>query len=75
MSRKARSATQGPLDYINAKKTFFSSISSQMTQEISIHREIAYKHVVKFQSFFEDSDNVYILLELCRRRVLYHERN
>jgi len=40
-----------------------------MTQEISIHREISYKNVVKFQSFFEDSDNVYILLELCRRRV------
>ncbi|XP_052245171.1 serine/threonine-protein kinase PLK1-like isoform X2 [Dreissena polymorpha] len=41
-----------------------------MTQEISIHREITYKHVVKFHSFFEDSDNVYILLELCRRRSL-----
>ncbi|XP_060561432.1 serine/threonine-protein kinase PLK1-like [Ruditapes philippinarum] len=42
----------------------------KMTQEISIHREISYKHVVKFHSFFEDPDNVYILLELCRRRSL-----
>lgn len=42
----------------------------KMTQEISIHREVSYKHVVKFHSFFEDADNVYILLELCRRRSL-----
>ena len=40
-----------------------------MTQEISIHRGVKHKHVVAFSSFFEDRDNVYILLELCRRRV------
>ncbi|XP_064602321.1 serine/threonine-protein kinase PLK1-like [Liolophura sinensis] len=42
----------------------------KMTQEISIHRSLAHLHVVKFHSFFEDKDNVYILLELCRRRSL-----
>lgn len=42
---------------------------SQMTQEIAIHRSITHKHIVAFHSFFEDSDNVYIILELCRRRV------
>lgn len=42
----------------------------KMTQEISIHRSISHKHIVKFHSFFEDMDNVYILLELCRRRSL-----
>lgn len=40
-----------------------------MTQEICIHRSLAHKHIVKFASYFEDDDNVYILLELCRRRV------
>lgn len=44
----------------------------QMTQEISIHRSVSHKHIVKFHSFFEDMDNVYILLELCRRRVSCH---
>lgn len=43
-----------------------------MTQEISIHRSVSHKHIVKFHSFFEDMDNVYILLELCRRRVSSH---
>lgn len=42
----------------------------KMTQEISIHRSVSHKHIVKFHSFFEDMDNVYILLELCRRRSL-----
>ncbi|KAK7099028.1 serine/threonine-protein kinase PLK1-like [Littorina saxatilis] len=42
----------------------------KMSQEIAIHRSLDHKHVVNFHSFFEDSDNVYILLELCRRRSL-----
>jgi len=41
----------------------------QMTQEINIHRSVGHKHIVGFHGFFEDNDNVYILLELCRRRV------
>ena len=41
----------------------------KMTQEITIHRELHHKHIVGFSSFFEDSDNVYIVLELCRKRV------
>ncbi|XP_068213543.1 serine/threonine-protein kinase PLK1-like isoform X2 [Palaemon carinicauda] len=42
----------------------------KMAQEISIHRNLKHKHVVGFHGFFEDSDNVYIILELCRRRSL-----
>ena len=47
----------------------------QMTQEISIHRNLDHKHIVGFHGFFEDSDNVYILLELCRRRVRSKQYN
>ncbi|ESO04961.1 hypothetical protein HELRODRAFT_185535 [Helobdella robusta] len=42
----------------------------KMTQEISIHKGLSHKHIVGFYGFFEDNDNVYILLELCRRRSL-----
>ncbi|BFZ04092.1 hypothetical protein BsWGS_07131 [Bradybaena similaris] len=42
----------------------------KMAQEIAIHRSIGHKHIVQFHSFFEDSNFVYILLELCRRRSL-----
>ena len=40
-----------------------------MAMEIDIHRSLQHKHVVQFYSFFEDKDNMFILLELCRRRV------
>lgn len=42
----------------------------KMTQEITIHRELHHKHIVDFVSYFEDSSNVYIILELCKRRSL-----
>ncbi|VDL76811.1 unnamed protein product [Nippostrongylus brasiliensis] len=42
----------------------------KMTQEVHIHRNLSHPHVVQLYSFFEDSDNVYITLELCPRRSL-----
>lgn len=42
----------------------------KLTQEINIQRAVSHKHIVRFYGFFEDKDNVYILLELCRRRSL-----
>lgn len=40
-----------------------------MTQEISIHQTLNHKNVVGFYGFFDDPQNVYIILELCRKRV------
>uniref|UniRef100_A0A0U1RNM9 Serine/threonine-protein kinase PLK1 n=1 Tax=Mus musculus TaxID=10090 RepID=A0A0U1RNM9_MOUSE len=42
----------------------------KMSMEISIHRSLAHQHVVGFHDFFEDSDFVFVVLELCRRRSL-----
>lgn len=69
------------LQDIDTKEVFAGKIVSKnllvkqhqkdkMTQEISIHRDVSYKHIVRFHCFFEDSDFVYILLELCRRRSM-----
>ena len=41
----------------------------KMSQEIALHRNISHENVVAFHSFFEDKDFVYVVLELCRRRV------
>ena len=43
----------------------------KMAQEISIHRSLKHEHIVAFHSFFEDSNYVYIVLELCKRRVSF----
>lgn len=40
-----------------------------MSQEITIHSSIDHKHVVKFYSYFEDKDFIYIILEICNKRV------
>ncbi|GAB6019425.1 Serine/threonine-protein kinase plk1 [Chamberlinius hualienensis] len=42
----------------------------KMAQEINIHRGLNHPNIVQFYSFFEDSENVYILLELCRRKSM-----
>jgi serine/threonine protein kinase len=41
----------------------------KLTQEIAIHRSLNHKNVVGFHRFFEDNQNVYIVLDLCRRMV------
>jgi polo-like kinase 1 len=41
----------------------------KMTQEITIHRSLEHANIVKFHSFFDDPANVYIVLELCKKRV------
>lgn len=40
-----------------------------MQQEVTIHQSLSHRHIVQFFSYFEDQNNVYIVLELCRRRV------
>jgi polo-like kinase 1 len=49
--------------------------------ELKIHRGIKHGHICQFENYFEDADNIYILLELCpnetlaevmhRRRILH----
>lgn len=42
----------------------------KMTQEIKIHQSISHANIVRFLSFFEDTDNIYIVLELCKKRSM-----
>lgn len=41
----------------------------QIVNEIELHRSLNHPYVVGFHGFFEDNKNVYILLELCARKV------
>lgn len=43
-----------------------------MCQEIDIHRSISHHHIVGFHTHFEDKDYIYIILELCSKRVCSH---
>lgn len=41
-----------------------------MSLEISIHRSVDHKHIVKFYNFFEDENFIYIILEICGKRSM-----
>ena len=41
----------------------------QLSTEIRIHRSLKHTNIVDFRHFFEDSLNVYIILELCESQV------
>lgn len=41
----------------------------KMTSEIAIHKSLDHANVVGFHGFFEDEDFVFVVLEICRRRV------
>uniref|UniRef100_A0A0N5ADM0 Serine/threonine-protein kinase PLK n=1 Tax=Syphacia muris TaxID=451379 RepID=A0A0N5ADM0_9BILA len=43
---------------------------AKMGMEINIHKSLSHPHIVRLEDFFEDDENVYILLELCSRRSL-----
>jgi polo-like kinase 1 len=60
---------------VSKKLMVKTSQKEKMAQEISIHRSLQNKHVVGFHSFFEDSLNIYIILELCKRRVSIKQLN
>ncbi|OMJ69980.1 hypothetical protein SteCoe_32153 [Stentor coeruleus] len=47
-----------------------SRARQKLMSEIKIHRSLNNQNIVRFEHFFEDSDNVYILLELCTNQTL-----
>jgi len=42
-----------------------SRAKQKIMSEIKIHRSLHNENIVGFEHFFEDDENVYILLELC----------
>ena len=47
-----------------------SSAKRKLMSEIKIHRSLHNSNIVGFEHFFEDSENVYILLELCTNQTM-----
>ena len=46
-----------------------SDQKEKICQEITIHRSLKHKHIVGFHDYFEDSNHIYIILEICNKRV------
>ena len=42
----------------------------KLTSEIKIHRSLSNEFVVRFDRYFEDKENVYIMLDICNNQSL-----
>jgi polo-like kinase 1 len=47
-----------------------SRARAKLISEIKIHRSLQNEHIVKFEHFFEDEYNVYLMLEICNNQTL-----
>ena len=43
---------------------------NKLINEIKLHKKLHHENIVNFEHFFEDKENVYILLELCSNQTL-----
>lgn len=43
----------------------------KLINEIEIHRSLIHENIVKFEHFFEDKTNVYMILELCNDKSMH----
>ena len=48
-----------------------SRTKQKLISEIKIHKSLNHENIVKFEHYFEDAENVYVLLELCYNQTLH----
>ena len=54
-----------------AKSSLVKSRQKQkLISEIKIHKALHHQNIVGFEHYFEDSENVYLLLEICNNQSL-----
>ena len=54
-----------------AKSSLVKSRAKQkLISEIKIHKSLHHPNIVAYEHYFEDTENVYILLEICRNQTL-----
>ena len=47
-----------------------SRAKQKLISEIKIHKSLHHPQIVAFEHYFEDTENVYILLEMCQNQTL-----
>nr|CCA26295.1 protein kinase putative [Albugo laibachii Nc14] len=55
---------------VNKTTLLKAKAKQKFASEIKIHRSLKHNHIVQFKHYFEDAQNAYILLELCRNQSL-----
>jgi len=56
---------------LSQKKSLVKSRAKQkLISEIKIHKSLHHPNIVAFEHYFEDSENVYLLIEICHNQTL-----
>ena len=58
------------LKMIEKAKLLDERSKGKVENELQLHKSLKHKNIVQFEHFFEDSANIYILLELCNKLSL-----
>lgn len=66
----SRLSTKLACKRVEQNRKYFILLFSQLLSEIKIHKTLHHKHIVEFDSVFQDQRNVYIILELCTNKSL-----
>lgn len=61
------------LKVISKSRLTKQSHLEKMRKEIAIHEGLSHQNIVNLLSFFEDSTNVYMVLEFCANNTLLHQ--
>ena len=56
---------------IKKRSLIKSRTKQKLISEIKIHKNLHHENIVKFEHYFEDTENVYILMELCYNQTLH----
>lgn len=46
-------------------------MAQRVTNEVTIHHQLRHPNILELYHFFEDSENVYLIMELCNNGELY----
>ena len=55
---------------ISKKSLLDDRKKKKVEAELQIHKKLKHVHIVEFKHFFEDAENIYILMELCTKYSL-----
>jgi len=57
---------------MNKKSIFEYSTKENLKREITIQKGISHPHIVRLYTYFEDTENVYLVLEFAENGSLFH---
>ena len=60
---------------MNKKSIFEHSNLENLKREIRIQKKLYHPHILKLYNFFEDKENVYLILEYCENGTLFEYIN